>query len=79
MSNFLQSLKEDKSGNWDKAHDLIQHDNSSDAAWIHAYLHRKEGDDWNARYWNDQAGKSFPNMGIEEEFEVLWRHFSNES
>ncbi len=44
-------------GDWDRAHKLVQDDGSRDAAWVHAYLHRVEGDLPNARYWYAQAGR----------------------
>jgi len=44
-------------GDWDGAHKLVQDDPSREAAWIHAHLHRVEGDLGNARYWYGQAGK----------------------
>ncbi|MFM1879571.1 MAG: hypothetical protein RLZZ241_2437 [Bacteroidota bacterium] len=90
-SDFLNSLKLDKlpdfniralsalwldgKGNWEDAHELAQEITGSDGAWIHAYLHRKEGDDWNARYWYDCAGKSYPLINLEKEFEQLVRYF----
>ncbi len=46
-----------KKGDWDKAHKLVQDETSRDAAWVHAYLHRVEGDLGNAGYWYAQAGK----------------------
>ena len=44
-------------GNWDKAHSIAQDEESAEAAWVHAYLHRVEGDIGNAGYWYRQAGK----------------------
>ena len=43
--------------NWDKAHNIIQDINSETASWIHAYLHRVEGDIDNAHYWYNHASK----------------------
>jgi hypothetical protein len=40
---------------WDKAHDIVMNDETADCAWVHAYLHRVEGDLDNARYWYRQA------------------------
>jgi hypothetical protein len=40
---------------WDKAHELVAHEESADCAWVHAHLHRVEGDLDNARYWYRQA------------------------
>ena len=44
-------------GEWDKAHELIQAVEDDDSAWIHAWLHRVEGDSPNARYWYGLAGR----------------------
>ncbi len=44
-------------GNWDRAHALVMDEASREAAWVHAYLHRVEGDLANARYWYGQAGR----------------------
>jgi hypothetical protein len=42
---------------WDKAHKIVMDEGGKDCAWVHAYLHRVEGDAENARYWYTQAGK----------------------
>lgn len=47
----LLALWYDKRDDWQRAHELVQDDPSREAAHIHAYLHRKEGDLGNARYW----------------------------
>ena len=71
MSNYLQSLWYDATGDWEKAHRLIQDVNDKTAAWIHAYLHRKEGDIGNADYWYSRAGRSRPNLSLGKEWEVI--------
>lgn len=71
-----EALEQDKAGNWNKAHELIQDLSGQDAAWIHAYLHRKEGDDWNARYWYERAGKPFYSGSLEAEWDLIYRHIS---
>ncbi|MEM1327018.1 MAG: hypothetical protein AAGI23_13745 [Bacteroidota bacterium] len=53
-----QALTHDQEGNWQAAHHLVDGLPGKSAAHIHAYLHRKEGDEWNARYWYDRANKS---------------------
>lgn len=53
----LHALWEDGRGNWDAAHQLIQDESTTEAAWVHAYLHRKEGDLANAGYWYRRSGK----------------------
>ena len=68
---YLEALEADKSGNWNKAHEIVQNLTTQEDAWIHAYLHRKEGDEWNARYWYDRAGKPFFDGSLEDEWEQL--------
>ena len=51
----LQALWWAGKDDWDKAHKLVMSDDSAEAAWVHAYLHRVEGDLPNARYWYRQA------------------------
>ena len=67
-SVYLQALWHDGKGNWDKSHELIQDLPDKDAAWIHAYLHRKEGDTWNADYWYRRAGRKRPAVSLDEEW-----------
>jgi hypothetical protein len=55
VSAALQALWWAKKGDWDKAHRVAMDDHSREAAWVHAYLHRVEGDDGNAGYWYRQA------------------------
>ena len=63
----LLALWHDAKGNWDAAHKLINDSSDPDAMWVHAYLHRKEGDLSNARYWYRRAGRE-PHQGpLEEE------------
>jgi len=75
LSPYLQSLWWDKKGNWHKSHEIAQDINSNDGFWIHAYLHRKEGDIWNADYWYAKAGKARPEQTLEEEWESMVRYF----
>lgn len=70
-SVYLKALWHDAKGNWDKAHELIQDLPDKNASWIHAYLHRKEGDLFNADYWYSKAGKKRPSLSLEEELEQL--------
>jgi len=74
-STYQKALELDKNGDWNGAHELIQDFNTKQAAWIHAYLHRKEGDDWNARYWYDRASKPFYEGSLEKEWQMLWEAF----
>ncbi len=72
---YLKALYYDHQGDWDKSHELVQDLGSIEAAWIHGYLHRKEGDDWNANYWYSRAGKPFPKVSLAEEWKLLWEAF----
>lgn len=72
-----KSLELDREGDWQGAHDLVDHLESPEAAWVHAYLHRKEGDLWNANYWYRRAGKPAFQGTLEEEWQLLWQEFDN--
>lgn len=63
----LQALWFDANGDWKRAHDLIDHLIDRRSARVHAYLHRVEGDEWNARYWYGQAGEPEFTGGLQEE------------
>jgi hypothetical protein len=54
---LLHALWHEAHGNWDRAHSIAQDIETPDAAWVHAYLHRKEGDASNADYWYRRAGR----------------------
>jgi len=72
LSPYLAALWRDGRGDWTAAHEIVQDIDSRTAAWVHAYLHRKEDDESNARYWYRTAGKPFPgNQSIEEEWRSL--------
>jgi hypothetical protein len=58
-------------GDWDKAHGIVQDESSADAAWVHAYLHRVEGDLGNAGYWYRQAKKPVANNPVDAEWEEI--------
>jgi hypothetical protein len=58
-------------GGWDAAHKLVQDEPTADAAWVHAYLHRVEGDSANAGYWYRRAGKPVAIDTLEAEWERI--------
>jgi hypothetical protein len=68
MSPLLQALWHDAKGNWDRAHELAQSDNGPDGCWVHAYLHRVEGDISNAGYWYRRADKPACNSSLKDEW-----------
>jgi hypothetical protein len=55
-------------GDWDRAHTIVQDDGSREAAWVHAYLHRVEGDLSNAAYWYRTAGQPVARGTLEDEW-----------
>jgi hypothetical protein len=57
LPGLLRALWHDAKGDWNAAHAGVQEEDSADAAWVHAYLHRKEGDLGNAGYWYRRAGR----------------------
>jgi len=73
ISVYLQSLWHDAKGDWERSHTIIQEINDPTAAWIHAYLHRKEGDIGNADYWYHRAGKIRPSMTLDQEWQAITR------
>ena len=70
---LLQALLLDAMGDWDAAHGIAQNELTRDGSWVHAYLHRKEGDLGNASYWYSIAGRNMPDTGLEEEWESISR------
>ncbi|HEX5169044.1 MAG TPA: hypothetical protein VFW11_07705 [Cyclobacteriaceae bacterium] len=75
LSDLLKAMWYDGKENWDMAHSIVQDINSNEASWIHAYLHRKEGDIGNASYWYHKAGRSLPNISLQQEWEEIVRAF----
>jgi len=69
----VRALWSDGTGDWSGAHGLLQDDESSEAAWVHAYLHRKEGDADNARYWYRRAGRPEATGALEDEWKAIAR------
>jgi len=63
----------DAKGDWEKAHESAQEDEGKTAAWVHAYLHRKEGDRDNAGYWYRRAGKPVATVPLTTEWEAIAR------
>jgi len=74
---YLVSLWHDKKGNWDMAHEIVDALDDAKAARIHAYLHRKEGDLWNADYWYRRADAIRPDISLDEEWELLLSEYLN--
>lgn len=69
---YIEALDAEKEGDWEKAHQIVQEINTPEAAWIHAYLHRVEGDLGNADYWYRHAGKPPCRSSLELERRALY-------
>ncbi len=69
----LAGLWWDAKGDWKRAHESAQQDSGLAGSWVHAYLHRKEGDNSNANYWYGQAGKPPSQSSFEEEWTEIAR------
>lgn len=67
----LQAMWYAKKGDWDMAHEISQSANDADSAWVHAYLHRKEGDLGNARYWYKRSGQPEFKASLDSEWEHI--------
>jgi hypothetical protein len=73
LSLALQALWHDARGDWDAAHACAQDQDDAAGAWVHAYLHRREGDIGNAGYWYRRAGKPAASGPLDAEWEALAR------
>lgn len=71
LSLALAALWWDAKGDWTRAHESAQQDAGLAAAWVHAYLHRKEGDSPNAAYWYQRAGHSPARGSLEDERDAI--------
>ena len=71
LSLPLQALWHDAKGDWETAHECAQEQEDRAGAWVHAYLHRKEGDEENAAYWYRKAGKPVATQSPQEECSAI--------
>ena len=70
-SAALSALWHDAKGDWEEAHRIAQAVDDEDGAWVHAYLHRKEGDSGNARHWYRRAARKFADAPLPEEWDCI--------
>lgn len=78
LTAALQSLWWDAKGDWDRAHEATQADADANVSWVHAYLHRKEGDLSNAGYWYSRAGQPVAGGGLDAERDAILRAIMND-
>lgn len=71
LPDLLTAMWYDGKGDWESAHRIAQDIDTADGSWVHAYLHRKEGDSFNAGYWYRRANKAMSNVSLEEEWEEI--------
>lgn len=71
LSALLAALWWDAKGDWARAHAMVDDLETPEAMAVHAYLHRKEGVEWNASYWYNRAGRSFHRPSLEAEWQAL--------
>jgi len=69
----LRGLWWDAKGDWTRAHESAQQDEGAEGSWVHAYLHRKEGDQSNATYWYRRAAKPVSHEPLEAEQDAIVR------
>lgn len=79
IPDLIKALLLESSGDWDRAHQIAQNVITSDGSWVHAYLHRVEGDLGNASYWYRSAGKKVPEVSPDEEWEYIALHLLKKS
>lgn len=75
LNPLLLALWYDGKDDWESSHNIASEIHTQDGSLLHAYLHRKEGDIWNADYWYRQAGTKRKEIKLEEEWESLVRKF----
>lgn len=71
LSHALQALWHDARGDWSAAHEHAQAQEDAEGAWVHAYLHRKEGDLSNAGYWYRRAGRPAATEPLDSEWQTI--------
>jgi len=71
LAPLLRALWHDARGDWERAHSIAQDIDDDSASWVHAYLHRKEGDLGNAAYWYRRAQKPDCRSSLEAEWEQI--------
>jgi hypothetical protein len=71
LSAPLVALWWDAKGDWARAHSLVDELETPDGMAVHAYLHRKEGVEWNANYWHTRAGRKYHRPTLDAEWQAL--------
>ena len=69
---YIEALEAEQAGDWKRAHDLVQHMVTAEAAAVHGYLHRVEGDEVKAEYWYNRAVRPVCSSSLAAEWAVLY-------
>lgn len=78
IDTLIEAMELDSIEDWEAAHRIVQHWDTPESNWIHAYLHRKEGDAWNANYWYEKANRVMPSTkSLESEAEEITEYLEN--
>ncbi len=71
LGALVQALWFAAKGDWDRAHEIAQAEQGPDGAWVHAHLHRIEGDLGNAGYWYRRAGRPVSDAPLDAEWDAM--------
>jgi hypothetical protein len=71
LSPYLRALWYAGRDDWEASHNIAQDIHDKNGSWIHAYLHRVEGDTFNANYWYNKAGRRMPGYSLQQEWEEI--------
>lgn len=71
LSRALEALWHERRGDWDTAHQIAQDIDTEYGSWVHAYLHRREGDQSNAAYWYRRAGRPIAAGSLDDEWRAI--------
>jgi hypothetical protein len=75
--NYLKALWYAGKDDWESSHNIAQDIHDKTGSWIHAYLHRVEGDTFNANYWYNKAGRRMPGYSLQQEWEEIVKELVN--
>jgi hypothetical protein len=71
LPHLLNAMWYEHKNDWEMAHNIAQETGTEEGSLVHAYLHRKEGDQGNAAYWYRRAGRPVPRVSMDEEWEQI--------
>jgi hypothetical protein len=78
LTPSLQALWWAAKDDWERAHQIVMAHDDRDCAWVHAYLHRREGDLPNARWWYNESKRPVATGSLDNEWSAIVRALLNE-